>query len=227
MKYKVIIIDDLLSNLEFYCEALDSHFHVYPFSEPLEALEKAASIKPDLILLDCIMPKLNGHIVLSRIKEIYPKLPVIMISGFRIEDNLIQAMDNLVDDFIFKPVMMDELVARIINKIKKSQHVFDEVYEENNLSSFIQFNDEEYEVVFESDKFKLKNKEYKLLKYLVARKDQLVSREEIFLNIWKDICVSPATLDTHICQLRKKLEQHGNKIITRKNTGFLYSENFQ
>jgi DNA-binding winged helix-turn-helix (wHTH) protein len=73
----------------------------------------------------------------------------------------------------------------------------------------------------------LKNKEYKLLKYLVAKKDQLVSREEIFTSIWEDICVSPATLDTHICQLRKKLENHGDKIVTRKNTGFLYSDSIQ
>jgi len=222
-----MIIDDLLSNLELYCEALADHFHVFPFTEPLQALEQAEAIKPDLILLDCIMPKLNGHVVLEKIKNIYPKLPVIMISGFRLEENLIKAMDMLVDDFIFKPVMMDELVARIENKINKSKHVFIESQEVKMHSSNISFNDEEFEVVFENEKFKLKNKEYKLLKYLVARKDQLVSREEIFSNIWEDICVSPATLDTHICQLRKKLENHGDKIVTRKNTGFLYSDSIQ
>jgi DNA-binding response OmpR family regulator len=222
-----MIIDDLLSNLELYCEALGDRFHVYPFTEPLLAIEQAEVIKPDLILLDCVMPKLHGHVVLEKIKTIYPKLPVIMISGFRIEDNLIKAMDLLVEDFIFKPVMMDELVARIENKINKSKHVFEDSQDDKIFTSNINFNDEEFEVTFEGEKFKLKNKEYKLLKYLVAKKDQLVSREEIFTSIWEDICVSPATLDTHICQLRKKLENHGDKIVTRKNTGFLYSDSIQ
>lgn len=222
-----MIIDDLLSNLELYCEALGDRFHVFPFVEPLQAIDQAEIIKPDLILLDCIMPKLNGHLVLEKIKSTYPKLPVIMISGFRVEDNLIKAMDLLVDDFIFKPVMMDELIARIENKIIKSKHVYLDNQEVKIQQNNILFNDEEFEVIFENEKIKLKNKEYKLLKYLVARKDQLVSREEIFSNIWEDICVSPATLDTHICQLRKKLESHGDKIVTRKNTGFLYSDSIQ
>jgi len=176
------------------------------------------------------MPGVDGHQLLMKIKRIYNEIPVIMVSGYHNEDNLVKAMDLSVDDFIFKPVMVDELIARVKNKINKYKkninvNAIDEELEK--LSDEILFDEVDEKVIIDSMDYHLKGKEFRLLKYLASRKNQLVTREEIFINVWEDIHVSPATLDTHLCQLRRKLGPHGNRVVTRKNTGFLYSTPFE
>jgi DNA-binding response OmpR family regulator len=169
------------------------------------------------------MPKISGHDVFKKIKSFHSNLPIIMISGYRIEENLIKSMDDLIDDFIFKPVCSEELIARINNKIAKYEN-------KQNLTSIedlyddILFNDFEEKVTIDGNEYDLKGKEYRLLKYMVTNKNQLISRDEIFSKVWNDTFVSSATLDTHLCQLRKKLDKHGDRLITRKNSGFIYSK---
>lgn len=226
---KIIVIDDLQTNLDFFQEALKANFEVATFLKASDAFASMLKNQPDLVLVDCLMPEMDGHQVLVKIKNAFPHMPVIMISGYRAEENLLKALDMMVDDFVFKPVAAEELIARITNKILRARKIAltsktNEVEDDEN----IKFNDLYETVTFVDQELKLQSKEYRLFKFLVKRKNQLVTREEIFVNIWEDIYVSPATLDTHMCQLRKKLENHGEKIVTRKNTGFIYStENIQ
>ncbi len=221
---KLMVIDDMQYNLELFQDMLGHEFNLALFSDPKEAILQLNKINPDLVLLDCIMPGLDGHKVLSTIKTHNPFLPVIMISGYRIEENLLQALDNQVDDFIYKPVFVDELVARIKNKIQKSQNRFAGA-SKADFKDFddVILDDAEESIKIEDNIIRLKGKEYRLFKYLYGRRNQLVTREELFVNVWDDIYVSPATLDTHLCQLRKKLDHFGERIVTRKNTGFVYS----
>lgn len=218
---KLMVIDDMQSNLEFFQDILKDEFSVHTFLEPITAIENIAKIKPDLVLLDYVMPELSGHEVLKIIKSRFPRLPVIVISGFRVEDYAVNSLEALADDFIFKPIFGDELIARIKNKIEKCRRLFAEI--NDHLDFNLKFNDEAETVFIDDSEFQLKGKEYRLLKYLVENKNQLVTREDIFMNVWQNVSVSPATLDTHLCQLRKKLDKHGDKIVTRKNSGFLFS----
>jgi DNA-binding response OmpR family regulator len=222
---KVLIIDDMQSNLDLFEDILGCEFDIFSYTDSQKALKALSTIRPELVLLDCVMPELSGHEVLVRIKEKYPMLPVIMISGFRNESNLLKAMDLQTDDFIYKPIDTEQLKARINNKILKSKHVYEEIEATIELDECddIVFNDYEEKITIEDNVYKLKTREYILFKYLFRKKNQLVTREEIFENIWKQTQVSPATLDTHLCQLRKRLQNHGNRIITRRNSGFLYS----
>lgn len=219
---KIVIIDDLQFNLDFFEDVLKHHFEVHCFTGPKAAINFMNLHQPDLVVLDCVMPGQDGFTTYLQIKHLFPKVPVIMVSGYRIEDNLVRALDMHVDDFVYRPIGQEEFIARIKNKILKSKRIKNEM---NNIDQidFVKFDDLNETVIFEEEIIPLKSKEYRLLKFLACRRDQLVTRDEIFLNVWEDIYVSPATLDTHMCQLRKKLNNHANHILTRKNIGFIFS----
>lgn len=224
IEMKVFIVDDLQANLDFFKDILSSEFEVEGFTNPHAALVKIQTSTPDLVLVDCLMPGMDGHELISRIKKDRPELPIIMISGHRYEENLLKALDLMADDFIFKPVGQSELIARIKSKILKAKKDTD--YSEDKVEDVIEdvrFDDINESAYFDDEKIELKTKEYRLLKFLVKKRNQIVTREDIFVNVWEDIFVSPATLDTHICQLRKKMNKHGSKIVTRKNSGFVYT----
>jgi len=219
---KIVVIDDQLANLEFFKSILMPRYEVEAFVDHEKALASIRDNAPDLVILDCVMPNVSGHQVLKNIKNLDPILPVVMISGYRIEDNLLQSMDQMVDDFIYKPVSPEELLARVQNKMMKAR----EKKQRNqffDLCDGIIFDDINEVVAIDHHFFELKGKEYQLFKFLVNRQNQLVSREDIFNELWGETFVTSATLDTHLCQLRKKLAQYGDRIITRKNAGFLYS----
>jgi DNA-binding response OmpR family regulator len=223
---RVVVIDDLQFNLDFFQDTLQGDFKIETYLNPRHAIEAVFLNPPDLVLVDCLMPGLDGFEVFNKIRIRFPQLPIIMTSGYRIEDNVIKAMDLFIDDFVYKPIDATELIARIHNKINKYQKKFEMKFAvvENK---FFEFNDEKKLIKIENKEIKLKSKEYNLLKYLVQNKNQIVTREDIFINVWNDIYVSGATLDTHICQLRKKLEKYGDHILTKKHSGFVYTNDLQ
>jgi two-component system alkaline phosphatase synthesis response regulator PhoP len=210
---RIIVIDDMYFNLEFFQDILKSDFKIETFSNPRIALAEVLLNPPDLVLVDCVMPELDGFEVFSSIRSKYPNLPIIMTSGYRIEDNVIKAMDLLIDDFIYKPIEANELIARIKNKINKYRN---KSIPTPKHTEYLEFNDEQELIKLDHKEIKLKSKEYNLLKYLVQNKNQIVTREEIFINVWNDISVSGATL-----------EKYGDNIVTKKHSGFLYTNEIQ
>ena len=217
---KIIIVDDLSKNLKLYSEVLSSEFQVEAFDRPEEFLFQLSEVECDLILLDWHMPIVNGYEVLKRIRLQKPNIPVVMITGEFIENNLIDALDMGAEDFVVKPVSNAELIARIKNKIHKNKMAM--LQKERRRTKAVNFNDDLNSITIRGKTIQLQNKEYRVLRYIANNEKRLVSREEIMANVWNAPEVNSTTLDTHLSILRKKLGEYSNLIMTKKGHGYVF-----
>lgn len=222
MAYRILIVDDEDDIREFIQYNLTKEgYEVHTAANGAEGLQRAEQVKPHLILLDMMMPVMDGRQTCEAIRR-HPELKetmVVFLSALCGEENLVGGYDAGADDYITKPVSMRVLCSRvnaIMKRIKENDgRIAIEpgiVLDENRHSLYI--NDMEH---------KLPRKEFEILRLLCTSPGHIVSREEIFRAVWgEDIVVGDRTLDVHIRRLRRKL---GNdRIITHKGVGFKYGD---
>ncbi len=165
----------------------------------------------DLIILDLVLPSLNGHKVLSEIREDGKTSVIIAISYYdKIEDRL--ALLNLgADDYLAKPFNMSELIARIkANTRRKDSKILPKILNYSNLK----MNLNTFEVFRDSKKLNLTKKEFCLLKLFILNPNEVMSRDIIMERVWDANSDSFSnTVETHIMRLRKKTEKYGKRLI--------------
>lgn len=178
---------------------------------------------PDLILFDFM---LFGNASVTIIKEIrnISCVPIIIITHNDEKINKIMTLELGADDYIIKPIDLDELSARIkaINRryIRNTNDLKEDVIEINN----IEFNSHEYKIKYNNKKICMPPKEYELFYYLVTRIDKVVTREKLLKEVWNgDVKSSSRTLDVHITRLREKLKDLNDlEIITIWGKGYKF-----
>ncbi len=220
---KILIVDDEKDILEFLSYNLKKEgFSIYTASDGLEGLEKTKKIKPDLIIVDLMMPKMNGIEMCENIRN-DKKLSnvIILFLTARSEDyTQIAALDSGADDFIKKPIKPKLLISKVksimrrfsLNKSLK-----------NYIHKDVELDIEKYSVKIKGDNINLARKEFDLLKLLINQPGKVYTREEILNDVWgNDIHVVDRTIDVHINRLRDKL---GQKFIeTIKGIGYKICE---
>ena len=218
--YTLLLVDDENDILEFLSYNLSKEgYKIHTCSNGSDALAEAKKIKPDLILLDIMMPMKDGIETCQEIREIKGlKNVLIMFLTARAEDySQIAGFDAGADDYVTKPIKPKVLQKRIEALLKRAK-------KNNSDNDVIQFDNfiidsERYVVIIDGKEINLPRKEFKLLHLLASKPSKVFSREEIYNHVWgDDVVVGDRTIDVHIRKLREKI---GNDyIITLKGVGY-------
>jgi two-component system alkaline phosphatase synthesis response regulator PhoP len=218
---KILLVDDDPDILEFIEYNLRKEgFEVTTASNGNEAIEKAAQIRPDLILLDVMMPEMDGVETCAKLRTMDEvKNSRIAFLTARGEDySQIAGFDAGGDDYILKPVKPRVLVSRIKALLRRSG----EPSETKEVEPGLQIDLDRYEVTLDGTRITLPRKEFELLSLLMSKPGKVFTRENILTSVWGDeVVVGDRTIDVHIRKLREKL---GNNIIqTIKGVGYKFN----
>ena len=213
---KVLIVDDeklIRDVIKEYC--LGNKYEVIEADNGLDAIKLAS--EADIIVMDIMMPKMDGFTAYKEIKEKY-NTPTIISSARGEEYDKLAGFDLGIDDYMTKPFSPKELLARI-NAIIKSYKRDDNIFEYKGLKV-----DYLGHCVYIDDKeINLTPKEYDLLVYFINNKGIALSREQLLNNIWNyDYFGNDRTIDTHIKMLRNNLKEYRNLIITVRGMGYKF-----
>jgi two-component system alkaline phosphatase synthesis response regulator PhoP len=227
-EYTLLLVDDEPDILEFVGYNLKKEgFNVYSCGNGKEAIKKAREIIPDLILLDVMMPEMDGIETCEELRKIDTlNNTVIAMLTARGEDySQIAGFDAGADDYITKPIKPKVLISRIKALLKRTERLNNP---EKELTEFLQLNElkidlEKYIVYIDNKELNLPKKEFKLLYLLASKPGKVFTREEIYSAVWGDnIIVGDRTIDVHIRKLREKL---GDKYIkTIKGVGYKFND---
>ncbi len=218
---KVLIVDDDVDILEFVSLNLSKEgFKVYTASNGLEAIQRATDIAPDLIILDVMMPEMDGVEACIRLRKI-PNLDdtVIVFLSARHEDySQIAGLNAGADDYITKPIRPKLLVAKLKTILRRRFRALEESTEELILGEMV-IDFKKYHVLLNGKEEVLPRKEFELLTLLAKNAGIVIRREEIMKRIWQsDVIVGGRTIDVHIRRLRERIGD--DKIKTVKGVGY-------
>lgn len=192
-------------------------FQVFEASNGLEAIEVVANKDIDLVIVDIMMPKMDGYQAIKEIKKI-KDIPFIMLTARSEEFDKLLGFDIGADDYVTKPFSPKELVARVKAVTKRFQNEeISFVYED------LVLDDLAHEVKVDGTIIDLTPKEYELLKYFMQNKNIALSRDTILSNIWGyDFYGDERTVDTHVKTLRNNLGKYRDNIKTVRGMGYKF-----
>lgn len=216
---KVLVVDDeqLIRNIIIeYCH--NEGYITDEAEDGLEAIEKVKTNDYDIIILDLMMPKLDGYSSYRQIKDI-KNIPTIVLSARSEEADKLLGFDLGVDDYMTKPFSPKELMARIKAILKRNNKTDDNIFEYKTLKV-----DKIGHSVFINDKeVLLTPKEYNLLTYFIDNKNVALSREQLLSKVWGyDFFGDDRTIDTHIKMLRNNLGEYRDLIKTVRAVGYKF-----
>ena len=218
---KILVIDDevMIRNvIREYC--ISEGFMIEEAENGFEALDKLNDNSYDLLILDIMMPKMDGFSLLEQISGI--NIPVIVLSARQDEFDKLRGFELGIDDYLTKPFSPKELIARIKAINKRVNNIIIDKYTYKTL-----------ELNYSSHTLKINNKiinitpkEFDILTYLIKNKNIAISREQLLEKVWGyDFYGDDRTVDTHIKMLRNNLGIYRNTIITVRGVGYKYVEN--
>ncbi|HEY3372938.1 MAG TPA: response regulator transcription factor [Prolixibacteraceae bacterium] len=228
-QYKILLVDDEVDILEFISYNLEKEgYKVYTAKNGAEAIKVAEKTLPDLIILDVMMPEMDGIAACEEIRRI-PALQHTMIAFLtaRGEDySQIAGFEAGADDYITKPVRPKVLVSRVKALLKRTSGVGAPqatIIESGHTVTVgnLVIDKERYLIVQDGQEMVLPRKEFELLSLLVSKPGKVFTREEIYYSVWGDnVVVGDRTIDVHIRKLREKI---GNDHIkTLKGIGYKF-----
>lgn len=226
MKKTILIVDDeedIIQLLDYNLkrEGYDT-LVAYTGKEALEF----AKLNPDLILLDIMIPDIDGLEVIKKLKrdKSTAKIPVIFLTAKGTEFDEVVGLELGAVDYIIKPISIPKLMARIKNVFRKLEIVSEFGKERIQLGN-IEIFPESYAVKIDGEEIYFPNKEFQLLLYLTINRGKVVNRETLLKAIWgEDVYVVDRTVDVHIRKIREKLGKYADYIETIKNVGYKIRE---
>ena len=225
---KILLVDDDADILEFIEYNLTKEgFNVKTCLKGLEALELVNSFVPELILLDVMMPEMDGIELCEELRSL-PKLDATIIAFLtaRGEDfSQIAGFEAGADDYITKPIKPKLLVSRVKALLKRRNKYTDTNQNPDGVYKFgdLIIDKSKYALLINGIERKLPKKEFEILYLLASKEGKIFSREQIYQNIWgTDVIVGDRTIDVHIRKLREAIGV--NKIQTVKGVGYMFKQ---
>ena len=220
-KFKILLVDDEPDIIEIISYSLkNANYDVYTASNGLEAIKIAKSIIPHLIILDVMMPDMDGIEACEIIRE-DPNISKTLITflSARGEDySQIAALNAGADDYITKPIKPKVLLSKVKSLLRRISNDQNEIIEFKNLT----IDKTGYRVFVEKNEISLPRKEFELLFLLASKPDKVFKRDFILESIWgKDVIVGDRTIDVHIRKLREKIGSSYLKTI--KGVGYKFT----
>ena len=226
---KILVVDDdknICELLKLYLKK--EGFEVIFAYDGSEAVSKAKSENPNLIILDVMMPIINGWEACKLIRQ-FTEVPIIMLTALDTTENKVQGLNIGADDYIVKPFEPVEVVARVNALLRRAEKpsATENQLEESEISvDNISVNMEKYEVKLDGKLVTdLKPKEIQLLYFFLSNRNQVFSREQLLDKVWGyEYFVGTRTVDVHIKSIREKLNSPNNKweIKTIWNVGYKF-----
>ena len=214
---KMLIVDDEQNIREIIREYAE--FEGYETDETddgMKAVRMAREENYDLIIMDVMMPKLDGYSAVKEIRK-FSDVPVIILSARVEEYDKLFGFEIGVDDYVTKPFSPKELMARISAVLKRTRPKKKELIKSDGLEIDIAGRN----VFVDGEKVEMTPQEYKLLFYLVENNGIAISREKLLSNVWGyDFYGDDRTVDTHIKMLRSSLGKYRDKIVTLRGLGY-------
>ena len=220
---KILIVDDEPDILEFLKYNLKREgYDVVTAPDGKQALTVAAAEKPDLIILDIMMPEMDGVEACSRLRSMkdFQHVPIAFLTARDEDFSQIAALDSGGDDYITKPIKPRVLISRIQALLRRSGRPSDDETNEIRLHNLVI--DKQRVVIFKDGQpIELPRKEFEIIWLLASRPGRVFTREEIFDKIWgSDIIVGNRTIDVHIRKLRERLGEEYVKTV--KGIGYKF-----
>lgn len=215
--YHVVLVDDDRDLLEALQATLTEQFKVHTFTDPQGAIEFLDRHTADAVVLDYHIPGRNPFDVYASLKERKFRPPVLFLTGEMDRQVKIECLDKGIDDFIHKPVSVQELAAHLRNRIKSYRDRHPTVIRVKN----IEVNLSEPLVLLNGKQLALTPKEFQILSLLLTRLGSVVKKTEIVEHIWPEVKVEENNVDTHISNLRKKLRDFECELKTIKCFGYV------
>lgn len=221
---KILIVEDNKKLLDSIVNELKTHFEVESISDGEEALFLINQNIYDLVVLDLMLPGLNGIEILKNIRSNNSELLVLILTAKESLDNKVEAFSIGANDYLTKPFYMEELVARIYAMLRTKGKIADRnTLEFKNLV----LDTSKKRVFIEKDEIVLPNKQFSLLEYLLLNKGTILLKEQIFDRVWG--MESDSTMDiveVYISNLRKKLSKYDyhKYIVTKRRVGYMFDD---
>ncbi|MBQ4599808.1 MAG: response regulator transcription factor [Clostridia bacterium] len=223
--YKILVVDDEEKIRELIGKYAKFEGHAVDFAtDGMEAVEKCRENTYDVIIMDIMMPNLDGFSACREIRK-HSDVPILMLSARGEEYDKINGFELGVDDYVVKPFSPKELMLRVEAIMKRSQK--NEVQPEIDIykSEGLEVNFTARRVYVDGEEVGLSPKEYDLLFYMIKNKDIALTREKLINKVWGyDFFGGDRTLDTHIKLLRKSLGKYSEYIVTLRGVGYRYSD---
>lgn len=208
-KYKVLVVDDekeIRDAIDIYLRG-DSNISVIKAADGIEALDILESEEIHLILLDIMMPRLDGIRTCMKIRE-RKNIPIIMLSAKSEDADKVLGLNIGADDYVTKPFNHLELVARVKSQLRRYMDFGNYETKDNEIKiKELIINKETREVTVDGDEIKLTPIEYKILILLAENQGRVFSSEEIYESVWNEPAINPDnTVTVHIRRIREKIE---------------------
>ena len=221
---RILIVDDEPDVTELLRYKLEQEGHLCQIvNNPLSFVSVAREFNPNLILLDIMMPELNG-LQLCKMVRSDPKMndvPIIFLTARGEVEDRIKGLESGGDDYVAKPFNTKELLLRvekILNRSQSSESV-------NNMNRIqiagVVIDDSIHQLTVDDEEVILTATEFRLLKLLMSRKNRVQTRENLLINVWNyDTDIETRTVDTHVRRVREKLGPYANIIETIRGIGY-------
>ncbi|BDG46182.1 MULTISPECIES: response regulator transcription factor [Parageobacillus] len=230
MSKKVLVVDDEQSIVTLLTYNLEqAGFTVVTANDGEEAIEKVATERPEFIILDLMLPKLDGVEVCKQLRQQKVMTPILMLTAKDDEFDKVLGLELGADDYMTKPFSPREVVARVKAILRRTQfsNGETEIIDKIVIGDLKIFPDQ-YEAYFCGERLELTPKEFELLLYLAKHKGRVLTRDQLLSAVWNyDFAGDTRIVDVHISHLREKIEQNTKKplyIKTIRGLGYKLEE---
>lgn len=228
MREKILIVEDepdIVKMLDYNLKK--EGFRITSASDGREALRRVERDRPDIIILDLMLPEIDGLEVCKLLKQSpgTANIPIIMLTAKAQETDKIVGLELGADDYITKPFSIRELTARVKAVLRRAREKekLPEIFKTGTMT--IDFS--KIKVAIGNKPVELTAKEFELLSALIKAKGRVLSRDYLLDNIWgfdQAVEIQSRTVDVHIQTLRKKLKTEAKRIVTVKNYGYRFEQ---
>lgn len=223
--YKILVVDDEENIREVIREYAEFEGHeVDEACNGMEAVEKAKEKDYDIIIMDIMMPRLDGYLACKEIRK-FKQTPVLMLSARGEEYDKLFGFELGIDDYVVKPFSPKEVMARVNAIVKRNAASATHTAASSDVEKFegLEINFVSRDVFIDGEKANLTPKEYDLLFYLVRNKNIALTRNKLLEEVWGyDFFGDDRTIDTHIKMLRNNLGPYRKFIVTLRGLGYKF-----
>ena len=219
MAKTLLVVEDDLGLQKYLKELLlDNGYSVQTVPDGVQALNAIQKLPPDLVLLDLALPNMSGEAVCMEIRKKYPDLRVIILTAKDGVADIIHGLDLGADDYMTKPFLADELLARVKARLR---------YQDGSDTTLrvadLELDGKNFEVRRDSKVLQLTPQEFKLLQYLMTNKGRILTRDMILNRVWLfNPSIETRVVDVYMGYLRKKVDNGSSKKLLHSVRGFGY-----
>lgn len=218
---RVLVVDDERNIADVISIALRyNHYEVETAGDGQSALSAVDSFRPDLVILDVMLPDLDGFEVAKRLRERADDTPILFLTARDTTEDKVRGLTLGGDDYVTKPFSVEELLARIATVLRR----FGRAGGDESVLRFgdLELDDDTREVFRGGEPIELTDTEYRLLRYLMKNPRRVLTRAQILDHVWEyDFAGDARVLETYVSYLRKKLEAHGPRLVhTVRGVGY-------